>query len=104
MSMFDSHLAVVSQSSKKMWVGQITQLFPLDLAPGVVHAFPSSFKGVEGIFIESFDVQTGSLSGVICSDDRGSGNYQNAVHSFTLNCAISTTEPVTTSVESTSSA
>ena len=73
MSMFGSHLAVVSQSSKKMWVGQITQLFPLDLAPGLVHDFPSSFKGVEGIFIETLDAQTGSMSGVICSDDQGSG-------------------------------
>jgi len=92
MSMFGSHLAVVSQSSKKMWVGQITQLFPLDLAPGLVHDFPSSFKGVEGIFIETLDAQTGSMSGVICSDDQGSGNYQNAVHSFTLICEAPDTQ------------
>jgi len=102
MSMFGSHLAVVSQSSKKMWVGQITQLFPLDLSPGIVHDFPSSYKGVEGIFIESLDVQTGSMSGVICSDDQGSGNYQNAIHSFTLTCEVSTTQEISTSLESTS--
>jgi len=102
MSMFGSHLAVVSQSSKKMWVGQITQLFPLDLAPGLVHDFPSSFKGVEGIFIETLDAQTGSMSGVICSDDQGSGNYQNAVHSFTLTCEAPDTQSTTTNIESTS--
>merc|ERR1711879_732191 len=52
-----------------------------------VYDFPRKFEGVEGIFIENLDSTTGSMSGVICSDDQaGSGNYANAVHRFSLTC------------------
>lgn len=96
MALRDSTLAVVSQSSRKLWVGEVTQLFELRLSSGAVYDFPRKFEGVEGIFIENLDSTTGSMSGVICSDDQaGSGNYANAVHRFSLTCDanIATTMP-----------
>lgn len=93
-------MAVVSQSSKKMFVTTISNLgeqtFSMD--DSAVYDFHNDFEGVEGIYLEN--VEPGRIAGAIASDDQGSGNFANSFHSFSIECTT-TPEPESTMVEST---
>jgi len=112
LSILGSTMAVVSQSSRAMFVTTISDLgySNFTINDGEVYEFDRRFEGVEGIFLET--TQPGNvINGVISSDDQGSGNYANAVHAFSVVCdssttdAASTTDPaVTTDSTSTSNA
>jgi hypothetical protein len=114
LSILGSTMAVVSQSSRAMFVTTISDLgySNFTINDGEVYEFDRRFQGVEGIFLET--TQPGNvINGVISSDDQGSGNYANAVHAFSVACDSSTsttdapsaTDPaVTTDSTSTSNA
>jgi len=96
-------LVVTSQKSRALWVGEVLGLkadgtfegnFRFD-GSGSRYNFDSDFKGVEGVFVESVDA-SGGMTGVICSDDQGNGNFADSVHRFQLVCSPSTTDMTTT--------